>query len=112
MLYNKDWDVKPKQDVFSLENLIAWLETKDPDRHYDYTLPQKCVLAQFAKSLDINAKTFGWMSYTVNGQVIDAEPYRQIANGNDAGDKRLYTFGKALERARAELQKQNGTNTI
>ncbi len=98
MLYDPKWEVKP--DVFSLESLISWLEKMPADGTYNFTLSRRCLLAQWAQSVDAvahRAKYDGSFCYTVNGKKVDLESFMPIAAAGDA------TFGAALERARAAL---------
>lgn len=49
--------------VFTLESLIAWLETKDPDEFYCFVEKGDCLVAQWAglkdlKSFEIDEATF------------------------------------------------------
>ncbi len=95
-----------KDDPFSLDALIAWLETKDPDEGY-------CFLSAEDGCL--------WARYTKDNGGVCEEPYEKYAlNGAsmsvnlDVGTWRCdvaigfpRTFGAALSRARA-LQKGDG----
>ena len=102
MLYNKDWDVKTK-DPFTLDNLIAWLETKDPTEEFNYYFNNNCLLAQWVKNIDINAQpnmASHAFSYIVNDQEVDflvshKSFMRNVINVEP------WTFGAALERAKA-----------
>ncbi|MFZ1006848.1 MAG: hypothetical protein WAN65_08435, partial [Candidatus Sulfotelmatobacter sp.] len=49
MLYDPKW--KNKADVNSIHELIAWLETKNPDDCYDYCDAGNCLLCQFLKEV-------------------------------------------------------------
>lgn len=102
MLFNPEWEVETKPDVLSLENLVAWLETKDPAEHYNFHESNKCVLAQWAESIDpcvdfvIGETSF---DYLVNGQMVSLRGFKAIANDGNC----KWTFGAALTRARAAL---------
>lgn len=102
MLYDPKWE-KPevKADPFSLGALIAWLETKDPEAEYCFTLSGDCLLAQWARSVDPEA-TFvecgpSMFAYRVFGQTVDLKAFGRIANPHTPVNG---TFGAALERAR------------
>ena len=97
MLYNKDWDVKTK-DLFTLDNLIAWLETKDPTMPYNFHWPDSCLLGQWARNEDItafNIQIEGSFVYKVNEERWDLFSFNPIAC------QEPWTFGAALERAKA-----------
>lgn len=47
MLFNPNWIPETKTDVFSLESLIAWLETQNPKTTYVWTDPCKCVSHEY-----------------------------------------------------------------
>ena len=44
MLYDPKW--AEKQDVFSLESLISWLEKQPGQTEYNYCNPMECLIAQ------------------------------------------------------------------
>ena len=97
MLYNKDWDVKTK-DLFTLDNLIAWLETKDPTEVYSFHWPDSCLLGQWARNVDasaFNMRIEGSFVYKVNEEPINLREYDNIACYEP------WTFGAALQRAKA-----------
>ena len=97
MLYNKDWDVKTK-DPFTLDNLIAWLETKDPTMEYSFYFPDSCLVGQWARTVDasaFNIVTEGSYVYKVN------EERRNLFSFHPIVCPKPWTFGAALERAKA-----------
>jgi len=51
MLYDPRWD---HRDVLTIENLIAWLETQDPDTRYWYVNPMDCLVARFLKHMGVS----------------------------------------------------------
>ena len=89
MLYDKRWDAKveTKADPFTLESLIAWLETRNPDERYDWTDGATCMCAQY---------------FNV-GALWDSQPG---VRPDGLAVVHPWTFGAALERARAELAKR------
>ena len=100
MLYDPKWE-KPavKADPFSLESLIAWLETKPATEFYAWHCAGECLLGQWVLSIDKNGcEAADWKNsfeYVVHGQTIDLTRYEDVALGGEAN------FGAALTRARA-----------
>ena len=78
MLHNPNWD-KPKPvpmtDPMSLDDLIAWLETKDPNQSYQFADANNCLLAQWVKHLDPEAihvlRHDNSYVYQVHGKKVD-----------------------------------------
>lgn len=126
MLYNPNWNTpapktKKKLDIWSMESLIAWLETKPADQVYNYGLPNKCLLGQYFTAVGgggkvyagvthvtINKKLFGfiptpiWSNYTLPAGFNDVAIGRSGFGGGSTRDD--WTFGAALERARMYTQ--------
>ena len=101
MLYDKRWDAKPvtKPDVFSLEGLIAWLDTMPADRAYCYTDFGRCLAAQFC--------AFAGRGYKVQSTFTPAssnEPFPLVLERIALEHPR--TFSAALTRARKALADQ------
>ena len=80
-----------KPDVFSLESLIAWLEKMPADNAYNAANPRECLLGQWIMSAGVDDPTI--TSVTMGNRM----PF------NDIAVARPYTFGAALDRARALL---------
>ena len=99
MLYDPKWEQPTKVDPFSLESLIAWLEQQPARQGYRYDDPANCVFAQFAKAQS-------WRCWFVFPRMRRSQKlfhrWPDIALGQ-YGDRTygIYTFGAALERARA-----------
>lgn len=97
--------------MYSLENLISWLETKNPKESYNYVCGYDCVLAQYfrEKVPDQFSRVYPyeWMDKNnkLNGY---PDVFEKISQGPpDAPDITLeWTFGKALKRARTYLDDQ------
>jgi hypothetical protein len=94
MLYDPKWE-KPevKADPFTLESLIAWLETKDPSETYNWhDCNGRCLLAQYVSERDLITTRWesAYMKISPSIRYKVAEP---LPN----------TFGAALERARKHL---------
>lgn len=104
MLYDKRWDKTTKADPFTLESLIAWLEKQPADRTYHYTCQDGCLLAEYFRSAGFESArvTFNVLHIGVTHREFP-DVFRQIAIDTGVGLKRNWTFGVALERARAAL---------
>lgn len=99
MLYDKRWDAKIEQkaDPLSPAAFVAWLETKKPTERYNYwNCNGGCLLDQFLKHA---------------GMDDSGESYRMISSSKIGTTEYGYlacnwpfTFGAALERARAALR--------
>ena len=83
-----------KPDVFSLEGLIAWLETQDPERRYDFwNCHGGCLLSTYLASVKI------WFST----QRYNSAIMRIHGVADDVARRCPWTYGAALERARKML---------
>lgn len=78
-------------DPFTLENLIAWLEQRDPSEPYRKANVERCLLGQFAAAMG----AFNPAKKSLELEQID--PFYHIAFMGAP------TFGAALERARAAM---------
>lgn len=113
MLYDPKWEKKTEApDVFSLDSLIAWLETKNPSISYRYGCNGHCLLAQYFTAMGFENVTM-WVTCFWHGpeccpgNVGQDEAIRlrkatmlpphfnEIACNDDTA------FGAALSRARA-----------
>ena len=96
MLYDPNWQKPKVADVFSLESLIAWLETKDPDAWYSFNnCKGACMLDQYANAMRIPRS---FTRYSDLDRAFDGEAGYRIAV------ERPHTFGAALTRARKAAQ--------
>ncbi len=86
---NPYWQRQVKADPFTLENLIAWLEKRDPWERYIVMDVDHCLLGQFAFAM--GASDPGKKSLELG----DITPF------DDVAFKGAPSFGAALERARA-----------
>lgn len=95
MLYNRNWEkTETKPDVFSLESLIAWLETMPADGTYDSSSIFRCLLTQWLLAAGCkDARNESW-------RLGHVEPFCTVA-AIGADRNRLRTFSAALSRARA-----------
>jgi len=102
MLYNESTGKRPVQaDVFSLDSLIAWLETMPADRVYCYDDSGKCLHAQYFAALGSPAEHLGNVTVIFSGNpetFYIPEAFREIAITSP------WTFGAALARARKAAQ--------
>lgn len=112
MLYDKRWDKQPKISPapLSMGDLAAWLETKAPHEQYKSYDAARCLLTQFVRARGYRRPIF------TSRSVFE---YRRlgfwIAKGQYSPDlydlvavQRPWTFGAALERARAALSSRHG----
>jgi hypothetical protein len=90
MLHNPKWESETKPEMFSLESLIAWLETQPASKEYDYFNADKCVLGQWLYAMGCDFVTDKSL------EMGETSPFDDIAIYGLP-----YTFGAALERARA-----------
>lgn len=90
---------KPLEEVFTIDNLISWLETKNPDEEYDYMNNYNCLFSQFLRAN-------GFENMSVGGTyIVHNDKYFTITDqiNNIALDERYNrdeTFGDALKRAK------------
>lgn len=90
--------LKKEADLFSLESLVAWLETKDPAQEYDMRDTAGCLIAQYVPGRGYSVKLHA---------LIKSGNYNQIAHvayGSDL-NRNIQTFGAALTRAQAALER-------
>lgn len=102
MLYDPKWEIETKIDIWSLRDLIAWLETKPADEAYCYVESGRCMIAQYLKAK-------GWAEPRVDPDYVDdfssgerkilPDGWDYVAYGRGEGA----TFGAALNRARELL---------
>jgi hypothetical protein len=115
MLYDKRWD-RPeiKVDPFSLESLIAWLETMPPRAKYCYLSNGECLLAKYFTALGYeNVRMWTnsfWCGIQQCPRYIGQEEARRLglatpipAIFNRVAQDEPATFGSALRRARKAL---------
>lgn len=89
MIYDPKWEVETKADPLTLESLIAWLEKQPAEKKYCYMHDGICLAAQYNQSIGRKYET-----YIKEDGSFDAA-LELIASGGK------WTFGAALERARA-----------
>ena len=86
----------------SLNSFIAWLETKDPNKQYDFMdMSGACLIGQYMAASDI---PWDWNSSPSNFRktaiaIFDGKPLDVVSDVP-------WTVGAALERARTALNKQ------
>lgn len=93
-----------RAEPFSLESLVAWLETKDPDETYYYAATGHCLIAQYFTASGIKFYAIwcnGWDSKR-DDAMIPQHPLPDHFNAVAAGGVGR-TFGAALKRARSYL---------
>ena len=82
-------------DPFTLDALIAWLRTKDPEEKYCWSSPGHCLFGQYAKFVGTRYLLLLNRMGARNSNGDTIEP-------GDIGVGTPHTFGAALERAIAE----------
>ena len=104
MLYNTAWE-KPA-DVFSLDSLIAWLETMPADGAYCYSRAGHCLIAQYLVSMGCTNVSIGPGTYRCDPAPHDCKPLPRHWETIAIGYHRNWgeTFGAALTRARKAAQ--------
>jgi hypothetical protein len=100
MLYNPRWN--PLES--SLQDLVSWLETKNPEETYVYYDSENCCLCNFLKSKGVAHPIINrdhWYSHTGTQPVNLPPHFNFIAEGSvfTSLDKR-WTYGQALARAK------------
>ena len=92
MLYDPKWS-EAKTRVPSLDDFIAWLESKDPEARYNfYCMKGECLVGQYMADIGIP-----W-TYRVYSETT-AKIYEGTPGG--VASRAPWTFGAALLRARA-----------
>jgi hypothetical protein len=108
MLYDKRWDkTEIKSDPFSLESLVAWLETRRENEKYRPWDLSSCLLGQWSKSNGLDKKQILVKSYELGR----TEPFLTIAS-IDGPQGEPHTFGAALNRARDALHCSRASVTL
>lgn len=86
----------PKPDVFSLDGLIAWLETQVSETRYDYMATGDCLMCRYLRAQGLPVRAVGglyWRDRDGVKHFDGSEPFWSVASAG--------SFGAALERARA-----------
>jgi hypothetical protein len=102
MLWNPKHDLpaETKADPFSLDALIAWLETKEPTEEYRYGACFGCAIAQYLMSLGVEKPLVGARTWTDFAEKHLSDTPLPV-HWNKIAVREPHTFGAALERARA-----------
>lgn len=91
-------DVEP-----SLEGLLRWLETHDPETKYDYCESDTCLITRYMASLGLRQSSYE-SSWNYGGKSYEDSVFRPIARGNPlVPDHERWTYGAAADRCRALL---------
>lgn len=94
MLYDPKWEkTEVTTDPFSLDSLIAWLETQPAETEYNYTFPGSCMIAQYLEASKVK-------NFSLSVTDLQRHGWHHIAQGS-WGEAGRWTFGGALIRARA-----------
>lgn len=111
MLYNKSTG-KPKVGMLELDSLIEWLEQQPTDGTYSYISSRDCLMAQYFKAKGLkNVRITPHLYRAGYNPLGDSKPlpkgWERISIGLPAVDQQEnWTYGRALERARALQQKE------
>ena len=110
MLFNEKWSeskVTPQTDILSTESLIRWLEKRPRSRRYDYCNARHCLLCQYLRDSGIPLAGVGAGYYRVfpSGSVQIPLPDGWDRIAGDFHGTSKWTFGDALDRAKALLRK-------
>lgn len=98
MLYDpKKWKVNISDRLLSLESLVAFLATKPANRTYLWGHPDRCALGQWLRAIRFDKSLIVKQSC----DFAQHQPFEYIALTPP------YTFGAALERARAALASED-----
>jgi hypothetical protein len=100
MLSNEKWDER-KAPVMSVAGLISWLETQNPKTRYHYTDIFGCLLCRYFKAQGLNIWSVNPVGYRLKSSKCQVRPMPSELNAISNGGE--YTYGAALERARAYL---------
>jgi len=91
-----------KDDPFSLDALIAWLETKPADEAYQYCDTGRCLFSQFGEHLGLGAGREAYFAYLLkHGITYETWKCRMTEPFGNVAVESPETFGAALQRAKA-----------
>lgn len=82
--------------ILSLDGLIDWLRTKDPNEYYRYTDTKGCLLFQYIKACGLPVHSVG-DNYWRDIETRREHHFDRVLNDVAGADP--HTFGGALERA-------------
>ena len=92
----------------SLKGLIAWLETHDPTIKYDWYGCRDCLIASYFRAIGyprawevVPGKPTVYLHEIFGGDTEDERFERYIDVGRGDGKSQQWTYGGALQRARA-----------
>lgn len=101
MLYDPKWEVQTKPDVFTPENLIAWLEKQPVNKEYDWSFAGSCLLGQWCEANGL----YGEELFTKSIELGQWRGKNGVFAEAALGNLTECTFGAALDRARRALGK-------
>ena len=108
---SEDYSDGPIPGDPSLDGLIGWLKTKEPEDRYEYTAPCSCLLHQYLKAAGLNPFSVSPTMYHLNlrDNRIDIEGKPLGDDLAEVARTTPHTFGEALERAeKIRGRKDNG----
>ncbi len=87
-----------KPDAFSIEGLIAWLETQNPSAEYNYADTGNCLYCQYLRSRGVDVAHLGGFTYVDSkGKIHSLGIFADLVIEAETP----WTFGAALVRAKA-----------
>lgn len=92
----KAGEAQTKADPLTLDSLIAWLEKQPADKVYDFWHCRECLLYQYLRDAGLPRSDYG-VVHALGGTDIGGRIAHQLP----------WTFGAALDRARALRAKQH-----
>ena len=114
-------NARPVYEVGTLESLVAWLETQDPNTTYCHSSNQYCVFCQWLSAVAGGKAVYDAYHRIMHRAAIRCDDLRvgdYYVNGRryhlgEEMEMRVartapYTFGAALERARVLMGKRHG----
>ena len=87
-----------KPDVFSVEGLLAWLDTQDPATEYDYFDTDDCLLCRYGRARGLKVKWAGGNSIRIGRIRHEVFPENTFIACADP-----WTYGAAAQRCRDYL---------
>jgi hypothetical protein len=94
-------------DPFSTEALVEWLRKQPANRRYEYTDSCGCLLAQYFHSVikdDVLVSDKNWHELEAGKEHPLPQGWNDISLGRPS--QRVRTFGQALARAEALLERE------
>lgn len=98
--------IDPYLATYKVENLINWIVGKDPDEKYNYYSCKNCLLAQYFRYHIPEFASIGVDWWDKEGKVYEIPNFKELNSIAYGYGTSTWTYGEALERARAYLDNQ------